>query len=1300
LQNENDLQDAVVAIGSLIGLLTENNGTVSFNTDWFSDPVTELKQTDTRLNYLAELLSSIFTAAATPPDVFADAQWYPIPNPDSGGPSPFYIVTSSGADDAGQFGVGLLYPVIIGNLTIQSFAYLPLFAYDPNGVTFITNSASNPVQIGLYITTSDTFSVDGVTFTALKIDAGIYFSDTPPTFAITFENVAGAGSTTTGCTTTDGVTTCSYTSLSSLLSLPVSGWLGEVFVQGSSWLNLYVGDSTSTIGDLLVAANFLTKDTEGNYNLSLANLQGSSPTQIALNFVFAILNGLADLSIPIISLPGGGIYVVNAVNGNSTDYGIRLAFDVPLPSPQSTGNSPPPAVDLCLGAWFTGETDTANWISTITGSSPPAGLSIFFLNNLSSNGSNTLSFNPGFEFTSMGINIAGSGGAPLINLNGYTLNGAELRFYLNANDSLTPGNWTYGFALRLDQIGFPLSPSFSDAQQGSSSNMVAKCLMSSNGSTGDASSTGAVNPAFSAEAGYISVPSGTQPGPLLQIYNAQGVPTDVIWFPIQRRFGPINCQQVGLDVDVTSSDPQLGIIFDGSVSFGGLNVYLDQLSILADLKEITDPSGYDVDLQGMSVTFNGGGVEISGGLLKTIDKTTGFIGYDGEVLIKAENLALAALGSFGSLPAAQGGGTSLFIFAILNAPLGGPTFFFVTGLAAGFGYNRSLKIPAQSDVQDFPLLAMLANSPPPGSAAPTPETVLATLEQWVPPAMGEYWLAAGLQFTTFEIINTNALLIVEFGKEFVISLLGLSTLKQPMVGQAYVYAELEMEVVLDPDAGEFQASAVLSSGSYLFLQSVHLTGGFAFYAWFGSNAHSGDFAFTIGGYHPAFQVPSYYPQEPRVGINWPISDKILMNGDAYFAITPVAMMAGGDLALTFTDGPLKAWLKAQIDVIVDWKPFYIIADASVSVGVSYRVNALFVHKTISVEIGATFNFWGPPVGGKVHVDYYIVSFTISFGPDLNPTTTLTWTDFKGLLPSKTQQQTSPAPTEALVTGVGPANDTTTTTTLPAYLCINAVDGLLTTQTQDSLTLWLVRAGQFQFTVGSAIPATTIFVGDTSNSNNVSFTGQPVGLLRVNGGISPQNYVSKQTITLLQLSADDVSTIQACMATANPCTTQPAGCTAQVPPVTGWQINPVTQNLPQAMWGSAANSSINQSPPTVTGTTGVTMSPAAPVVTNCTPEMLIDEIFPGLTVNSGNEYTMPLSQTAQPLANQPQAANSFADIANVNDAAVVAERNAVFASLQSLGVYAWTNDPLPLMAANPGKDFADAPMEGSAAPTQS
>ncbi len=46
----------------------------------------------------------------------------------------------------------------------------------------------------------------------------------------------------------------------------------------------------------------------------------------------------------------------------------------------------------------------------------------------------------------------------------------------------------------------------------------------------------------------------------------------------------------------------------------------------------------------------------------------------------------------------------MFLYAVLNFPIGGPPFFFVTGLSAGFGFNRKLVIPDITGVATFPFV--------------------------------------------------------------------------------------------------------------------------------------------------------------------------------------------------------------------------------------------------------------------------------------------------------------------------------------------------------------------------------------------------------------------------------------------------------------------------------------------------------------------------------------------------------------------------------------------------------------------
>jgi hypothetical protein len=57
--------------------------------------------------------------------------------------------------------------------------------------------------------------------------------------------------------------------------------------------------------------------------------------------------------------------------------------------------------------------------------------------------------------------------------------------------------------------------------------------------------------------------------------------------------------------------------------------------------------------------------------------------------------------------------------------LGGPSFFYVTGLAAGFGYNRALSMPTIDQVASFPLVEEVTGD---RSPAPLPTDRKAQLD--------------------------------------------------------------------------------------------------------------------------------------------------------------------------------------------------------------------------------------------------------------------------------------------------------------------------------------------------------------------------------------------------------------------------------------------------------------------------------------------------------------------------------------------------------------------------------------------
>jgi hypothetical protein len=855
-----------------------------------------------------------------------------------------------------------------------------------------------------------------------------------------------------------------------------------------NFLDQSIGASSTTLGSILSGWGLL-EGTPGNYALADVpqTLGILSAKEIVEKLIFGALSALADEEI--IKFPsGGGIYIAAASDSPATytDYGIRLQVsDFQVTSNASANGASSPPVDgsnsssgatagvevlLQLGKWFTDETQTDSWASRagLSGvGDDDLGLSVYLVRETLS--SNEMSFHARLEMVSVGIDVKRYGNQPLVNVSGFRLGGVEPRVYLSL-DVEDIGDTSFGAGIRCDDIGLPLGPKL--AGGGNNSNPVAQNMLgtsstNSNSSGGGpqsggngAAGTNAVNPVFSVSASYIHKFD-------FQLYGGQpGDPRNIVWFPIQRAFGPVNVSQIGVGWEESTED--LFLAFDGSVILAGLAVNVDDLSIGIPVTTPLDFDSYVFGLEGLNVSFEGGPVEISGGLLKSELGSPPVIEYTGDALIKVNNFSISAMGSY----AVVEGHTSLFIFAIVNAPIGGPAFFFITGFSGGFGYNRNLILPAQDAVQSFPLIAGITDPSVFGGKNP-----LDVLNEYVPPEIGQYWFAAGIQFTSFEILQSQALLVVEFGQEFEIALLGLTTLVLPKQtgggSDAIVYAELQLSVTFKPATGLLAVTLVLTSNSYVLDKNCRLTGGFAFYLWFGGE-HRGEFVITLGGYSPFFTPPDYYPVEPRLGFNWPVSSSIQISGGAYFALTPSCVMAGGSLSASYHDGNLKAWFDMEADFLVAWQPFHYEIYISVDLGASLTVHVL-VTCTLSISLSASLHIWGPRLQGTAHITWSVISFTISFGDGDSspgqPTTIGQYSDFYNyfLAPQDQSGQQTKTPTALLMTDPG-----LTSPPPQSVVTASAANGLLGQFTDPIFgNVWSVRADEFALATATNVPATGI-----------------------------------------------------------------------------------------------------------------------------------------------------------------------------------------------------------------------------------
>ena len=554
-----------------------------------------------------------------------------------------------------------------------------------------------------------------------------------------------------------------------------------------------------------------------------------------------------------------------------------------------------------------------------------------------------------------------------------------------------------------------------------------------------------------APAAAVALPAATGSAPV------SASSTDPVkWFDVNKQFGIFSFERIG----VGYQDNALEFALDASVALGPLAFSMQALTVGSSLTKFKPEFG----LKGLALTFDRPPIDIGGALLKVSEPATGKDAYYGELIVQAATFSLKALGGW----APDIDPTFFFIYVSIDVPLGGPPFLFVTGLAGGFGINTRLVLPTIDQVGDYPLL--------PGKAPPEQSTPAKTIADVVPalqrtfqPQAGDYWVAAGISFTSFEMIEARAVISVLFGVDLQIGVVGTCAMTFPtgdvdVVPVAYI--EIDVVASFTPSTGLLAVDGKLSPASYLFGGFVKLTGGFAFYAWF-SGAHQGDFVVSIGGYHPAFTKPDNYPVVPRLALAFSLGP-IKVVGQAYFALTPSMFMVGVRMTATFEAGPIKAWFDAGVDFLIAWAPFHYEAHAWVTIGCSVDLG-LF---TISVQIGADLQIWGPEFGGQALVDLDVVSFTIGFGAPRSAPAPVGWSTFAtNFLPppeaAKLQPQKPAAMLARALSAVGQAVTVAEPAPAPNIVKATVTAGLISTPAGVD---WVLDPDHFRILTASTIPA--------------------------------------------------------------------------------------------------------------------------------------------------------------------------------------------------------------------------------------
>src|SRR6266540_2926092 len=584
---------------------------------------------------------------------------------------------------------------------------------------------------------------------------------------------------------------------------------------------------------------------------------------------------------------------------------------------------------------------------------------------------------PGISLENVGAGLSREGG--LVQTTVLTLDGVAAAIGVSVDLDIATGHLTVSpitGSVTVKGLGLPA------LSGGSGGNPVAGSLV------GDSQKKGApVNPPLTVTVSWD--------GNALGVQIAGAAPGQPFWITVGKTFGPLHIDRIGLlsgtgtfRVDGNSvQTAYVGVAVDGGIVAGPLSIAVQGLAIKIPPKYAHRPETWQLDLDGLSVDYNGPSVQIAGGLLKA-QVTDGngvplvyngqpVYDYRGMLQIQAFGYGAAALGAYSQVPRPNGTTfASLFIFAAINGPIGGPPYLFITGLAGGFGFNRDLLPPAAPEaIGAFPLIAVMGPL-----TAPAGE-VMKNMGPSLPPRDGALWLAAGITFSTFELLKTRALAYFKINPQgFEIGVLGLMGAALPTRDNTLATIELGLRASYSSVDQVLSVRAGLTANSWLFTKDCRLTGGFAFVVWFTRP----QVVLTVGGYGPLFERPDYFPDVPPLGFAWRFSDTIVIKGEQYFAVTPQAAMAGGRLEVTASGDWGYASMVMYLDAIFWFHPPRFLLE------LGFRITGKAFG--FGFDVSAEVHLELPPAYGRVRV-HFMWGFEFEFGGAKLPPQFLPFGDF-------------------------------------------------------------------------------------------------------------------------------------------------------------------------------------------------------------------------------------------------------------------------------------------------------------------
>jgi len=446
--------------------------------------------------------------------------------------------------------------------------------------------------------------------------------------------------------------------------------------------------------------------------------------------------------------------------------------------------------------------------------------------------------------------------------------------------------------------------------------------------------------------------------------------------PAALALGPVQISAARVAAEPVSGGGALILGLDGTLTVGPAVLGWQRFGVrLAVSRGSSAPIDLSVDasvpdLLALSISAPA----VSGGGLLSWDSAAGR--YAGALHVKiADAIDLAAWGVLQT-----GSATRHWSLAVILAghipPIELGWNFRLTGLGGLIALHRRMDTDALRDAA-YGIRGGLDDLLFPDNPETRLPQLLDPIERFFPPAADSYVAGPMAEIEWGRGVQINAriraVLLLQLDDQK-IALYGTVRIGFPTIdSDSTLRVRAGLEALVDPRDKLARFSITLIEAKLF--QSIQVTGGAAFFVRWGSPR---EFAYTIGGFHPAYRpyIPTGLKEPPRTGVHWNPISAVRLDLTQYFAITSTSMQYGASAHVVL--GPSWGKLTGELafDLLVMTSPaLHFEADLHARVSVE-----IFGYDVASVGLDAALAGPSPWVlSGKVSARLcYFIHVTKSF----------------------------------------------------------------------------------------------------------------------------------------------------------------------------------------------------------------------------------------------------------------------------------------------------------------------------------